>query len=171
MILDLHKTIGYSFDEFHGESGFFDDEKYVRIMKCAKELDLVTVTHAGFDVAFEGQEIKCTPKRVLNLLYRLGGYEKLVLAHMGGNELFKEVCESLAGENIYFDTSYVLKSMGQDMFTKILEKHGEDKILFATDSPWQSQEEMVNALLSYGLENDTKEKIFYKNAKKLLNLR
>ena len=28
MILDLHKTIGYSFDEFHGESGFFEDEKY-----------------------------------------------------------------------------------------------------------------------------------------------
>ncbi|MBR6255283.1 MAG: cellulase family glycosylhydrolase [Clostridiales bacterium] len=27
MILDLHKTLGYSFDDAHGESGFFDSEK------------------------------------------------------------------------------------------------------------------------------------------------
>lgn len=27
MILDLHKTMGYSFDDAHGESGFFDSEK------------------------------------------------------------------------------------------------------------------------------------------------
>lgn len=28
MVLDLHKTYGYSFDEGHGESGFFDNEDY-----------------------------------------------------------------------------------------------------------------------------------------------
>ena len=28
MILDLHKTYGFSFDEGHGESGFFENEKY-----------------------------------------------------------------------------------------------------------------------------------------------
>ncbi|MBR6217803.1 MAG: cellulase family glycosylhydrolase [Eubacterium sp.] len=28
MILDLHRTPGYSFDPFHGEKGFFEDEKY-----------------------------------------------------------------------------------------------------------------------------------------------
>ncbi|MBP5416330.1 MAG: cellulase family glycosylhydrolase [Clostridiales bacterium] len=27
MILDLHKTMGYSFDDAHGEAGFFDSEK------------------------------------------------------------------------------------------------------------------------------------------------
>ncbi len=28
MILDLHRTYGYSFDEFHGEKGFFESEDY-----------------------------------------------------------------------------------------------------------------------------------------------
>ena len=28
MILDLHRTFGYSFDEFHGEKGFFESEDY-----------------------------------------------------------------------------------------------------------------------------------------------
>ncbi len=28
MVLDLHRTFGYSFDEAHGESGFFDNEDY-----------------------------------------------------------------------------------------------------------------------------------------------
>ena len=28
MVLDLHRTFGYSFDEAHGETGFFDNEDY-----------------------------------------------------------------------------------------------------------------------------------------------
>ena len=31
MILDLHRTPGYSFDPFHGEKGFFDSEDYQNI--------------------------------------------------------------------------------------------------------------------------------------------
>ena len=149
---------------------FFDDEKYIRILSCAKRLDLITVTHAGFDGAFVGQPIKCTPKRVLNLLDRIGGYDKLVLAHLGGNELFGEVLRDLAGESVYFDTSYVLKSIDRDFFEKILSKHTEDKILFATDSPWQEQSEQVEILKSYRLGDKTENKIFSGNAKKLLKL-
>ena len=31
MILDLHRTPGYSFDPFHGEKGFFESEEYQEI--------------------------------------------------------------------------------------------------------------------------------------------
>ena len=149
---------------------FFDDPKYISILKLAKELDLITLTHAGFDGAFVGQEIKCTPKRVLRLLDALGGYEKLVLAHLGGNELFDEVYSELAGENVYFDTSYVLPFLTGVQFEKMVEKHGEDKTLFATDSPWQEQGEMVEIIKSYGLGIDTENKIFFSNAQRLLKI-
>lgn len=152
------------------QGAFIDDEKYVRILSYAKCLDLITVTHAGLDGAFIGQEIKCTPKRVLNLLDKMGGYEKLVLAHMGGNELFSDVLENLAGTSVYFDTSYVLPFIGEKMLYNIIEKHGEDRILFATDSPWQEQGEMINILKSYNLGKEAEDKIFYKNASSLLNL-
>ncbi len=149
---------------------FFDDEKYIRILKKAKELDLITVTHAGFDGAFVGQEIKCTPVRTLRVLDALGGYDKLVLAHMGANELFDDAYARLAGENVYFDTSYVLSSIGQKMFYNILERHGADKILFATDNPWQDARAQLDILKSYGLGTEAENKILCENAKKLLKL-
>ena len=152
------------------QSTFFDDDSYFRILKAAKELDLITVTHAGLDGAYVGQPIKCTPERVLRMLDRLGGYDRLVLAHMGGNALFEEVYSSLAGENIYFDTSYVLHSISEDMFLKILSRHGEDKILFATDSPWQRISREVEIIKSFALGDSTEEKIFYKNAAFLLGI-
>ena len=149
---------------------FFDDERYINILRIAKKLDLITVTHAGLDGAFIGEEIKCTPKRVLKALDALGGYDKLVLAHLGGNELYKEVYELLAGQNIYFDTSYVLPFLTQTQFEKMLNKHTEDKILFATDSPWQDQGEMVQIIQAYGLGKVAESKILCENARKLLNI-
>ena len=149
---------------------FFDDPRYVRILAKAKELDLITVTHAGLDGAFIGQEIKCTPRRVLNLLDKIGGYDKLVLAHLGGNELYEDVYKDLAGQSVYFDTSYVLPFLTREQFEKMVARHGENKILFATDSPWQDQGEMVNIIKSYNLGKDTENKIFCENAKKLLKI-
>lgn len=170
--LDLVKASGIKGIKLHPDyqGTFIDDEKYVKILSYAKKLDLITVTHAGLDGAFIGQEIKCTPVRVLRLLDRLGGYDKLVLAHMGGNELFDKVYSELAGENIYFDTSYVLSSIGKGMFFDILEKHSCDKILFATDSPWQNIATQVDILKSFGLDKDAENKIFCENARALLNL-
>ncbi|MBQ9744091.1 MAG: amidohydrolase family protein [Clostridia bacterium] len=149
---------------------YIDDEKYIRILKCAKELDLITLTHSGFDGAYVGQPIKCTPKRVARVLDRLGGYEGLVLAHMGANELFHEFTDTLAGENVYIDTSYVLPFIGKDMFCRMVEKHGANKILFASDSPWQDQGEMVRILKSYISDKELEDMMLYKNAKKLLKI-
>lgn len=152
------------------QATFFDDPRYIEIFKIAKRLDLITLTHAGFDVAFAGQEIKCTPKRVLRVLDALGGYGKLVLAHLGGNELYDEVYRELAGRDIYFDTSYVLPTLTKSHLEKMVEKHGDEKILFASDSPWQDQGKMVEIIKSYGLGRETEEKIFCANAKKLLKI-
>ena len=150
---------------------FIDDEKYVKLLSEAKKNNLITVVHAGYDVAFPNEEIKCTPKRVLNLLDKLGGYDKLVLAHLGGNELFSQVYTELAGEDVYFDTSYVLPFTSRENFEKLLLNHCEDKILFASDSPWQDQGNMINIIKGYSLKDVAERKIFSENAKKLLNIR
>lgn len=170
--LEFVKKMGFLGIKLHPDyqGVFFDDERYIRILKKAKELDLITVTHAGFDGAFVGQEIKCTPRRAVNALDKIGGYGKLVFAHMGANELFDEVYSTLAGENVYFDTSYVLPHIKKELLFKIIEKHSEDKILFATDSPWQGQKEQISILKSYSLGDVVENKIFYENASKLLKL-
>ncbi len=152
------------------QNTFFDDEKYVKLLACAKRLGLITVTHAGLDGAYVGEEIKCTPKRVLRLLDKIGGYPKLVFAHLGANALFDEVYESLAGEDVYFDTAYILHEASEETFKKILSKHGDDRILFATDSPWRDIACEVEIIKKYGLGDKCEGKIFSENACRLLGI-
>jgi len=148
---------------------YFDDEGYIKILKLAKELDLIVTTHAGIDIGFPGEPVRCTPDRVLNVLKKVN-HKKLVLAHMGAAGMEKEVYDKLAGHELYLDTAYVLRFISKDLFTKILEKHGEDRILFATDCPWSSQNGDLEILNSFGLDKTTEYKILEGNARKLLHI-
>ncbi len=170
--LSLVKSCGILGIKIHPDyqSTYFDDEGYIRIVKAAKAEGLTVVTHAGFDAGYKGEPIRCTPKRVLKLLDKVGGYDRFVLAHYGGNELFEDVYDMLAGEDVYFDTAYILGSIKKDTFMRILEKHGEDKILFASDSPWQDIGVSVERIRSFGLGGDCEAKIFAKNAMRLLGM-
>ena len=146
----------------------FDDERYIRIMSAAKREGLITVTHAGIDAAFPNGEIGCTPDRVLRALDKLGGYDRLVLAHLGGNEMQGEVAEKLAGEEIYFDTSLVLPHISRHSFEKVISRHDPRHILFGSDSPWSDIEESRRILHSFVSDPDTEEMILVGNALELL---
>lgn len=147
---------------------YIDDERYVRILECAKEYDLIVVTHSGVDGAYR-QTIRCTPERAFRLIEKVP-YAKLVLAHLGANEMPNEVLDRLCGKNIYFDTAYVLRFVEKDLFQRIVQKHGADKILFGSDSPWSDVQNDVKILKSFGLDEKTERKIFCENAKKLLGI-
>ena len=120
-------------------------------------------------MGYRGLPVKCPPQLAKEVIARVPGV-KLVLAHLGGSEMSEEVYSTLCGEDVYFDTAYVLRYTDETTFKKILKKHGEDKILFATDSPWSGMKEDLEILNSYKLPKETLEKILYKNAKKLLKL-
>ena len=147
----------------------FNDEKYIKIIKCAKEHDLIVLTHAGVDNGYKDYPIRCTPDMVLDV-YSKVPYNKLVLAHYGAHKMWEEVYDKLCGLDLYFDTAFSLHQIDEKLFKKILEKHGADKILFATDSPWSDQKEYVKIIKSFNLGKETEDKVFYKNALKLLNL-
>ena len=46
--------------------------------------------------------------------------------------------------------------------------HRPEYILFGTDSPWTDQAEEIEAFAGLGLPEELLEKIFYRNAKRLL---
>ena len=146
---------------------FIDDERMVRILNAAIDQDLIVVTHAGLDVGYP-EFTHSTPKRTANLLDKLKGDAQLILAHMGGCRMHQEVYDVLAGKNVYFDTSYVLDEMDGDMFLKTLDKHGEDKVVFASDCLWKTPKMIYDKLISFGLSEQTLAKILYQNAEKLL---
>ena len=76
----------------------------------------------------------------------------------------------LAGEDVYFDTAYILHSIGEEQFKRILDKHGSDRILFATDSPWQNIAREVEIIKEFKLGDESEERIFSLNARKLLGI-
>lgn len=147
---------------------YFNDIQYKRIVSYASELDLAVVVHTGLDPK-SPDDIHCTPKMARELLDEVKP-EKLVLAHMGGNEMWDEVEKYLVGENVYLDTAVVLDKMPEEQFLRMVRSHGADKILFATDSPWAGQKEFVQILSDMPLTDDERNMIFYKNACELLNL-
>ncbi len=169
--LALVKKQGIKGIKIHPEyqATYIDDERYIRIFHAAAEEDLIVVAHSGEDAGYP-DSLHCTPERVLNALKKVEKPFKFVLAHMGACGMYDEVYELLAGKNVYFDTAYVLETISKDSFIKILEKHGADRILFASDSPWQSIEKSVEYFSSLGIEQEDAEKILYKNAAKLLEI-
>ncbi len=103
------------------------------------------------------------------MLDKIGG-GRLVFAHGGGFQCWKEVSEYLAGQDIYFDLSFTKGSLTDEKLLRLIRIHGVEKWLFGTDSPWSSQFEYVNAIKSLKLNDDELFRIMYKNAAELLNM-
>lgn len=161
-----------------------DDIKYKRIIDVASNLGLITIIHAGIDIGLPGP-VHAVPSAVKNLIDDVNP-SKLVLAHMGGFNLWEHVLELLTGTNVYLDTAFSLgeinyfeeypvderkcKMMTEDVFLKMVHAFGEDKILFATDSPWGGQKETLKCFDKMNLTDRQKRKILSGNAMELLGL-
>ena len=97
-------------------------------------------------------------------------YDKIVLGHYGAHKQWEKVLDLLVDFNVYFDTAFTFYKIDKALFLKILYAHGDDKILFATDCPWSDIKQDKDTFLSYGLDKEIQDKIFYKNALNLLNI-
>ncbi|OGS20525.1 MAG: hypothetical protein A2252_09710 [Elusimicrobia bacterium RIFOXYA2_FULL_39_19] len=142
-----------------------DDESLEPIYKTCNKYSMIVVFHAGVDLGFK--DVHGTPKRFC----KLTRYKniKFVLAHLGAYRMWDKVEKNLVGKNFYFDISYC-NEMDNDQLKRIIFSHGAEKILFATDFPWERAEVMVKKVEQLGLDKENKEKIYYKNAQKLLGL-
>lgn len=146
----------------------FNDISYKRIIAYASELDLIVAVHAGFDPK-SPNDIHCTPQMAAEVIEEVSP-TKMVLAHMGGNEMWDDVERYLVGKNVWFDTGVMLDIIPKEQFFRIVKNHGMDKILFATDSPWAGQKEYVDYFLSLPMTEEERKCILYKNAEKLLGI-
>lgn len=145
-----------------------DDVRYMNIIEYANELGFIILTHAGIDIGMP-KPIHCPPDKLRKVIDKIKP-SKFVLGHYGGWKQWEEVYEYLAGEDVYLDTAFTFDYIEQDMFLKILEKHGCDKILFATDSPWSSASEGVHYVRNLPLSQEIQDDILGNNAMKLLQL-
>lgn len=147
---------------------YIDGKEALRIFKKCDELDLITVLHSGRDTGIN-PPVHCTPERIKNVLKYVKG-DKIVAGHLGGWQMWDDVEKHLIGTPIYFDTAYILGFISDEQLLRIIKNHGSEKILHATDSPWEKQGEIAHHLSKLPLTKNELENIFYKNAKKLLKI-
>lgn len=146
-----------------------DDARYMNIMEYANSLGLMILVHAGIDIGLPNP-VHCPPDKARKVIDTIKP-DKLILAHYGGWKQWEEAYELLAGQHVYLDTSFIFDYIEQDMFMKILKKHGHEKILFATDLPWSDPGKTVEVVKNLPLEQNVIDDILANNAKKLLNIK
>ncbi len=178
--LDLLKEYGFKGIKIHPDytETFIDDERYIRIIAEAHRRGLLVITHAGKDPAYP--IIHCPPdrgRRMLDRVQQLAPLEEpfFIFAHLGGNRLLADVEKHLVGQNCYIDISCSFGDLGHfsdatdEDVVRVIRHHGTDKILFATDSPWNDQKAYVERFKALsGLSDAEKEMILGKNAERLL---
>ncbi len=167
--LERIKDAGLKGVKFHPEyQGFYvDDEKMKPIYKKISELGLITIFHAGFDCGYP-PPYHAMPENIKNALKWFSS--PVVAAHWGGQSCSEGVIKELCSLPVYFDIAFGYGTIPKPSAVKIIEKHGTDKILFGSDCPWHKPSFEMKLIDFLGLSNDEKDKIYYKNAMKLLNI-
>ena len=167
--LERIKELGLKGVKFHPEYQQFavDDPKMKPLYRKISELGLITVFHAGVDYGFP-PPYGCMPEGLASVL---DCFESpVVAAHWGGLQFGEDVIRHLCGRNVYIDTSFGYGRLTKYHAEQIIEKHGIDKMLFATDMPWHTASLEMRLLGTLGFSDQEWEKITCGNAKKLLGI-
>ena len=95
----------------------------------------------------------------------------IIGAHLGGMYAWESVYKYIAGiRSIYLDVAFVAPYVDRELFKSIVEKHGTDRILFASDLPWSDPSDEIRLIEELDVPDSDKDRIFYKNISELLEL-
>lgn len=168
--LERIHALGLKGVKFHPEYQHFyvDEARMLPIYRKIASLGLITVFHAGADLGFEGP-VKAAP---LNMARALSAFDgaPVVAAHFGGYMLWEDVLNILGGLPLYFDTSFCFGRIPWPTVLKLVERHGPEKLLFGTDTPWSDAHEERKLIELLPLTPAERQLIYHDNAARLLKL-
>lgn len=161
-----------------------NDIRMLRIIEAASEEDMIVLIHAGIDIGIYDHDY-ASVKQILQVVKEIAP-AKFVLAHMGGWGCWDDVERDLTGAPVYMDTAFSIGeitanpqsphppirtvNLEKDQFLRIVRKHGSEKILFATDSPWEGQADYLGRIRKMALTEEEQKNILGENARKLLGI-
>lgn len=166
--LDRIRELGLVGVKFHLDcQGFeYDHPALKKIYEKIVRLGLMVCFHTGWDLSTG----KCslTPANLLKTLPMLEGVP-VIAAHFGAYGMLDKSFSKLCGQDLFFDTSFSCGRVPLPLAEKIIKKHGADRILFGTDSPWGKPQDEIKFIELLHIQEEDKEKIFFRNAEKLLH--
>ena len=103
-----------------------------------------------------------SPERLLNLMRQVPDLRPIA-AHFGGWQTWQHAYEHPLPDPVVYDTSSTTPLVDREFILRMLDRYGEDRMLFGTDFPMWKPAQMVAQFHALGLGRDTEEKIFYGN--------
>lgn len=146
----------------------FQDNLYPVYAKC-QELGLMISIHMGFD-PLSPQTRYGMPYDLIDIREK---FPDLIIigAHMGGMYNWESVLHYIAGmKNLYLDTGFIAGQMDEELLLKLVKAHGADKVLLASDCPWNKTTQEIEMIKVLPISDEEKEMIFSGNAKRLLGI-
>ena len=125
--------------------------------------------HGGADRGFS-PPVKTEPKRMRRVALRFPE-AKIVVAHLGGQDMQEEAVQELADTNVFIDTSFSAISVDPSVAERSIRAFGADRVLFGTDCPWDTPAHTLAWLESMELGEEIMRRICSENALHLLGER
>ena len=142
------------------------------VMDLARSLDLPVLVHSSEPVGhlYPGKG-NTTPEKLYKLITNFPD-NVIICAHWGGGlpfyALMPEVPKAL--ENVYFDSAASPFLYSPEVFTRVAELAGVEKVLFASDFPLMEPARSLKQVDGLEMPADDKRRILGENAARLLGL-
>lgn len=164
---------------YPGYENFYPhDKRYEKLFNICEEFDIPLMVHTG-DVMGGGNLKYAHPLHVDELATKRPKL-KIIICHMGNPWQLDTAAVTYKNENVYADTAGLFYKQIDPGMLKFLRKKIEEfvewnakgeKLIFGTDWPITSMKDTINLVNDPIFSKEEKELIFYKNAKKLFNLK
>jgi len=163
--LDTLIRLGLRGVKLHPEFQQFDidDPKMDRIYRAVGG-SLPILMHVG-----DPKLDHSAPIRLLRVLDRFPDL-KIVAAHLGGYERWKEARETLIGLPIHLDTSSALWAMRPEEARDLIRTHGVDRVVFGTDYPVNDHAQELVLFNRLALTDGERQAILHDNAAAMLGI-
>lgn len=165
------KSLGLKGLKFHFDyqGVFMDDPCMLPIYDTAAQLGLPVALHAGAD-PISPDIVHARPDMLAGIARRFPALT-LVGAHLGSMRRYNQALEYYAGlENLYIDTSMSALYCDPAMFRRVINAVGPHRVLFGSDSPWDTARREYEFLRAANLDCAAMEQICWGNACRLLGL-
>ena len=160
------KELGLRGVKFHNDMQQFDidDPKMMPIYAELERLEMPVLFHMG-----DNRYDYSAPQRMVKIASKFPGLT-VIGAHFGGYRRWEESIHNPILPNVYYDTSSSLFVLDKTDALKFIDYFGPDKFLFGSDFPMWSPKEELDRFMNLGLDDESRDKILYKNFATLFGL-
>lgn len=131
--------------------------------------EFAVIIHVG--AAGEDPGERCTPDMLAGIVRQFPRLD-VIACHFGGYKRFEKAIETVVGLPVHLDTSWPpgLATLAPDRVKAVIEKHGPERIVFASDWPMADPGAEIETIRSLGLTDDDTDAVLGGNLARLLGI-